>query len=198
MKRRSGTNATASPGQRAWRRSARFKAMGRAACLKFNARRRHAPRCEAARRTDGEPCQQPAGQNGRCRFHGGATPSGKGWHRPTYPAADTAVSTAKFNGKLACLELRARKRAKRLTAMTLEQRAAHEAWHRNHKPGPAGQRQAAKSRAAQDAETRALIASLDEDAPLSPEAMQLRAAIAEIDRLLGQSGQAPPTTDIFS
>jgi hypothetical protein len=30
-----------------------------------------APRCGARRKRDGEPCQQPAMPNGRCRIHGG-------------------------------------------------------------------------------------------------------------------------------
>jgi hypothetical protein len=30
-----------------------------------------APRCGARRKRDGNPCQQPAMQNGRCRVHGG-------------------------------------------------------------------------------------------------------------------------------
>src|SRR5258705_6005060 len=30
-----------------------------------------APRCGARRKTDGQPCRQPAMRNGRCKQHGG-------------------------------------------------------------------------------------------------------------------------------
>lgn len=193
MKQRGPTKRGATARQRAWWNSARFREMGRTACRRFNAKQRSKPKCEAARRTDGEPCQQPAGPNGRCRYHGGATPAGRRWLVPTFPKADTAVGVAKFNRKLADLDRRARKRAKRLAAMTPEQRAAHDAWHKAHRPGPKGQRQAAKRQAAQNADTRALLAAPEVDVPPSLELQRIQAAIAEIDRRLGQAEQ-PVTT----
>lgn len=193
VKRGFGTNEPASPRQIAWRRSARFKAQGRAACLKFNARRRAAPKCEALKRSDGQPCQNPAGPNGRCRLHGGATPSGKQWHVVQYPTANTPASAAKFEKKLQDRDRLARKLAKRLAAMGPAERARYDDWCRTYHPGPKSQRQAAKRQAAQNADTRALLAAPGIDVPPSLELQRIQAAIAEIDRRLGQAEQ-PVTT----
>jgi hypothetical protein len=189
MKRGFGTDAPASPRQITWRRSARFKAMGRAACLKFNARRRAAPKCEAVKRSDGALCQNPAMPNGRCRLHGGATPSGKQWHVVQYPKADTQASRAKFERKLAARDRLARELAKRLAEMTHAERERYDEWRRIYQPGPKSQRQAAKVRAAQDAEIRALLAAPEQSASVSPELQRLHDQIAAIDQLLAEHEQ---------
>ena len=38
----------------------------------------HAPVCGARRKYDGQPCQNPAMRNGRCRMHGGKVPEKHG------------------------------------------------------------------------------------------------------------------------
>lgn len=63
----------------AWQRSLAFREIGRAAIIAFNATRKKLPKCGAKTRTTGAPCQNLALENGRCRLHGGATPSGKKW-----------------------------------------------------------------------------------------------------------------------
>lgn len=178
MKRGFGTNEPASARQVAWRRSPRFKAMGRAACLRFNALRRAGPKCEATKRSDGQPCQNPpiANGSGRCRLHGGATPSGKRWHTVQLPAVDTA----KFERKLADVNERARKLTKRLASMTPEQRSRYDAWQRTHRPGPADARSAARYRAAQDSAIAEILARPEAPGAHDAEVAELDALAAEL------------------
>jgi polyhydroxyalkanoate synthesis regulator phasin len=146
--------------------------MAREAIRTYNATRHTLPKCEAVRRTDGGLCQQIAMGNGRCYLHGGRTPKGKDWHRPQ-PGAD-AVTTQR---KLKDMERAAKKRAKRLAAMTPEERERHEEWQKAHKPGPAGPRAAARARRAQSRDVRERLAKLDEPAPQSAEVQALAGAI---------------------
>ena len=203
MKRGFGTNAPASSRQIAWRRSARFKAMGRAACLRFNALQRSKPKCGATKRSDGQPCQNPGLANGRCRLHGGATPAGKQWHRVQYPKGDTPAKRAKFERKLSVRDRLDRKLAKRLATMTADERTRYDAWHRTHMPGPASQRSARRSQAEQDAATRALLASGDR--PLPPDRQadldRIRAMLARIDLIVAERLTPPaaaPVGDLFA
>lgn len=175
MKRGFGTNEPASARQIAWRRSARFKAMGRAACIRFNRARRSAPKCGATKKSTGEPCQNPALTNGRCRCHGGRTPSGKAWHTVQLPP----VGTAKFDRKLTAVQKRARALAKRLAAMTPEQRSRYDRWQRTHKPGSPGARSAARYQAAQDDAIAEILAR-----PEAPGANAVK--IAEVDGLVAR------------
>lgn len=199
MKRGFGTNALASARQVAWRRSARFKAMGRAACLRFNALRRAGPKCEATKRSDGQPCQNPpmANGSGRCRLHGGATPAGKkGWHVVQLPPVDTV----KFERKLADVNQRARKLAKRLAAMTPEQRSRYDAWQRAHKPGPPGARSAARYMADQARAIREIIARPDAPGAHDAELAELDAILAELKHQHAVASEHPATHytgDIF-
>lgn len=199
MKWRRVTKPGASAKQLAWWNSDGFREMGRACCSRFNAQRRAKPRCEAIKRSDGQPCQNPvvAGRN-RCRLHGGAVPSGKHWHKLTYGKASTPAGAAKFERKLADVDRRARKREKRLAAMTPEERARHEAWHRTHRPGSAGARAAAKDDAGRQRALRDMLET--EPMQLTPEAAATVAEIettleavrrrrAEVERALAQARQ---------
>lgn len=117
--------------------------------------------------------------NGRCAYHGGRTPSGKGWHRPRWPKADTPNAEAKLNRKLRDLDRAARKRERRLEAMTPEERQRHQEWQHTHKPGPA----AARTRAKAEREAAADLAEAAQstrDAPQSPE-------LAALDQLLDEA-----------
>jgi hypothetical protein len=125
-----------------------------------------APRCGARRKQDGEPCRRPAIKNGRCAQHGGKTPSGDQWHVVQYGDCSTPHGAAKFNRKLRDRERHARERAARLAAMTSEQRAKHNAWHRSHAPGSEARRKAKRVRTAQNREARRLLNEvLRQDAP---------------------------------
>jgi len=142
-----------------WRKSATFRAIARQSAQKNHQGFRARPRCGAKRKRDGKPCTHPAMKNGRCRLHGGKTPKGKNWHVIQYPDCSTPEGEAKFVRKLRQQERYAKQRAERLTAMTPEQRLAHEAWHRTHRPGlTEAAKRANRERQRQDRDLRRLLA----------------------------------------
>lgn len=145
------------PAQEAWARSSRFRETGRAMMKRFNLLRAFGPKCGARTRRDGHPCQHPAMANGRCFRHGGRTPKGDQWHQPQWPDADAPNWEAKLHRKLRDRERAAKKRAVQLKAMTPEERAAHGAWQRAHKPGSAAKRTMARKERADAAAFRAVI-----------------------------------------
>jgi hypothetical protein len=176
-----------------WSQSAQFRMMAREAIQAYNATRHALPKCEAVRRTDGGLCQQIAMANGRCYLHGGATPRGDAWHRPQ-PGPD-AVKTQR---KLKDMERAAKRRAKRLAAMSDEERKRYEDWKRTHKPGPAAPRAAERARRAQAKSARAQFSKLDEPTPQSAEAQALTETIEAL-RLQAQrikAAQDTPTTNL--
>jgi hypothetical protein len=170
-----------------WRKGADFRQIASASARANLATFAKAPRCGAARKRDGEPCCNPAMKNGRCTLHGGKTPSGKQWHVVQYPDCSTPQGEAKFNRKLRMQKRYAEKRAARVAAMTPEQRARHEAWHRTHKPGAGAARNTERARARHNAQIRLLLSSEATCPPQSSEMAQLlaeRAAVtAELERL---------------
>lgn len=114
--------------------------------------RARAPKCGAKSRQTGEPCRQPLKEEGkRCRYHGGATPMGREWHRRQLPKKGTTERT--FTGKLRALERRDREAEKRRASMTEEERKAHEKRRVPKRPGTPGQRagEAWKRRMTQEA-----------------------------------------------
>jgi hypothetical protein len=155
-----------------WSQSTQFRTMARGAIRTYNATRHTLPKCEAVRRTDGGLCQQIAMGNGRCYLHGGRTPKGKDWHRPQ-PGAD-AVKTQR---KLKDMERAAKKRAKRLAAMTPDERKRYEEWQKSHRPGPPGLRATERARRARNKAAREQLTKMGEPAPQSAEAQALAAAI---------------------
>ncbi len=171
----------------AWRTGATFRQIARASARANLATFAKAPRCGAARKRDGEPCVNPAMANGRCAIHGGKTPGGDQWHVVQPVDCSTPKGLAKFNAKLRRQETYAKERAVRLAAMTPEQRARHEAWHRTHRPGSGLARSAEGIRARNDAEIRLLLSGEAPCRPDSPEKTKLlaeRAAVlAELARL---------------
>jgi hypothetical protein len=72
-------------------------------------------------------------------------------------------------------------RAKRLAAMTPEEREAYQRWQAAHRPGPPGARASARALRQQDREAAALFAQ-DKATPIDPEAAELRAMIEELER----------------
>ncbi|RVC95857.1 MAG: hypothetical protein E5V54_00920 [Mesorhizobium sp.] len=169
-----------------WRGSAAQIAVGRAAIRAWNAKRHLAPKCGAKAKSHGGPCRQIAMANGRCWAHGGRVPSGENWHKPVWPNRDASDAEAKLNRKLNDLQRAAAKRAKRVAAMTPEERAAHEQWQKTHKPGPAAARARAR-RERQEAKQVREIFSARPDPVAIPEISELERLIAErkaeIDRL---------------
>jgi hypothetical protein len=84
-------------------------------------------------------------------------PAGERWHKPTRPAR--TADAEKIERKLRDLARRQKKRAARLAAMTPEQRATYDAWHRAHRPGPALAREGAR----RNREARKLLEQLLQD-----------------------------------
>lgn len=141
----------------AWSRSSAWRAIGRAAITTWNAKRDEHARCGAHRKYDGQPCQLLATRNGRCRFHGGRTPTGAGYHLPRWPNADAPDADQKLSRKLKQLGRSARARAERLAQMSADERDAHARWQRAHTPGPPGPRAAARERRKQNVAARELL-----------------------------------------
>lgn len=161
-----------------WRGSSAQIAVGRAAIIKWNRTRHMQPKCGAARKRDGEPCQNLAMANGRCPRHGGKTPKGDNWHRPLWPHRDAPAANVKLNKKLNDLQRAAAKRQKRLKRMSPEERAAHEQWQRDHKPGSATERERRREYRRQAKETRLLLSTVPP--PASPKAQALQSEIDEL------------------
>lgn len=151
----------------AWQRSDRFRQIGSAAITAYNQMRDERPKCRATAKSTGERCGQSAMANGVCYYHGGRTPSGEGWHKPAWPNADAPDVEAKLDRKLRNREQASKKRARRLSQMSPDERQHHDEWQRTHKPGAAGARAYAR-------------------------AMRQQGGAA---KLLGETGTRPPTDD---
>ncbi|ETW12817.1 hypothetical protein ATO8_09748 [Roseivivax marinus] len=139
--------------------------------------RANAPKCGAKSRTTGEPCKQPVKEEGkRCRYHGGATPKGKDWHRRQWPRKGAPMS--KLAQKERALRRRDREADERRAAMTPEEREQHERYRRGARPGTPGEReQAARGRRIAE-EVQDLLAR--SPAP-SDEAQRLAAQLQELE-----------------
>ena len=94
-------------------------------------------KCNAKRRSDGEACQNLPSANGRCRFHGGTTPSGKYWHKVQWRANS---SEEQLNSKLQRLSQRRNLNKKQIAAMSPAQKAAYIKWQKTHSAGSAADR----------------------------------------------------------
>jgi hypothetical protein len=75
----------------------------------------------------------------------------------------------------------AAKRAKRVAAMSPEEREAHRRWHETHKPGPPGPRARLREERRQ---ARSIAAFLAQDRPeaIDPETAELRKMIEMLER----------------
>ncbi|RWL42246.1 MAG: hypothetical protein EOR60_26070 [Mesorhizobium sp.] len=168
----------------AWQSSAQWQAIGSAAIRAWNRKRPNLPKCSAARKRDGEPCQQIAMANGKCFIHGGRTPRGNEWHRTQWPDGKSPDAEKKLQRKLVERERYAKKRAARLAAMSTAERERHEAWHAARKPGSAAAREQARAERKQNAELREMIAAprpapTGEAAALESQIATLRAELDE-------------------
>lgn len=138
----------------------------------INGNRHLHPKCGAKARSTGEPCRQLAMSNGRCRWHGGKTGRGKQWGLPVWPDRDAPGAMDKVNRKLRDLTKAAKKRERRVAAMTPEERADYEKWKRAHKPGSSADRARARALRKQNAEARAMIDRMQEPRPASEQPPQ--------------------------
>lgn len=174
-KRRRRRAPGTTPAQRAWLDSANFAAVRKAAARKGRAAQDATPRCGARRRTDGQPCQNPGLENGRCRIHGGRVPSGAAWHRPILPGPD--APPWKLEKKLRELARRAAKRAARIAAMTPEERARFEKHSHAMRPGTPAER----AQRRRDREAAALLRRPRPERPPTEEQKLIAADITELE-----------------
>lgn len=157
-----------SPAQIAWADSPRFKASRLEGLRKANAQWKAHPKCGAKAKHTGQPCQKPALENGRCRYHGGRSTKGEAWHKPRLPERDAKDAIQKLDAKLSALQRRRAEQEARRAAMTPEARERHEAWRKTHRPGSKAERHHAQ----QQRETREWLAELmaaAEGTPIDPE-----------------------------
>ena len=186
-----------------WQKSAAFRVMADAALRRYNRGRHKLPKCGALARSTGKPCQQIAMTNGRCYQHGGKTPSRADWHKTQWPDKASPNATAKMHRKLDKNARAARAKAKRLAAMSPQERAAYDKWAKAHKTGTAAERAATKRQAEQNAEARALLTQVR---PPSAASEALNAQIAALEAEVLRRAKAaradgantqPPKWDIF-
>jgi hypothetical protein len=164
-----------------YHRSPEFRRKADAALAQYNARRPFLLKCGARRKRDGEPCQNLALGNGRCRCHGGRTPSGDGWHRPVWPNGEAPDAEIRLYRKLQNLERAARSRAARLQRMSDGQRKQHEEWHKARPATSAAERAEIKRMKQSAKMARKLFANGASGAAVAdPEYLALVDRIAEL------------------
>lgn len=154
------------------------------------------PLCNAKRRDGGRCGNLGTGTGGRCRLHGGATPTGKDWHK--VQLSNPGNSPKKLDRKLKDVARRRAKQAARVAAMTPEERARYDAWHAARKPGGPEVRCAA----AEVREFRDMLTERASAAPVeTPEALAIREAIEALERqaeALKRPEVGPAIEDPFS
>lgn len=153
---------------------------GTFALRRVQAQRHLMPKCGATSKSTGEPCRQFPMENGRCYYHGGRTPKGKGWHKPTWPKKTAPDAEQKVVARLRNLERAEKKRQKRLAKMTPDERAAYDKWKRDHPTGTPAQREAKRLARKQNADARARLAQVRPERPPDPEMAALQARITEL------------------
>lgn len=189
-------------GFRPYHYTAEFREIANAALARFNAKRPFLPKCGATRKSDGGACQNLPLANGRCRLHGGRTPKGDEWHKPQWPSGEGQAAMKKLHNKLAALERQAKSRARRLAAMTDQERARYERWHAQRPVGSSSLRVAVKLEKARAEEAaRALGAPRENSSREDPEYCALVNEIAVLKELLRQTQvkvEAAQVADQFS
>lgn len=159
-----------------WQLSAQWRAIASDAIRTWNRKRSNIPKCSAARKRDGERCQQIAMANGKCFIHGGRTPRGSEWHRTQWPDGKSPDAEKKLQRKLAERERYAKKRAARMAVMSPAERERHAAWHAARKPGSAQAREQVRAERKQNSEIREIMTA-PRPAPTG-EAAELESQIA--------------------
>ena len=161
-----------------------------AALARYNASKADRPKCGAKRRNGAGICASPALANGRCRWHGGRTPSGDDWHKARWPKASDPREASKFAAKIRALEKRAKARAARLAQMTPEEIAAYRKWHAERPVGPAARRAEMK---AQSAAASRLFERTAPTPDADPEYLAICARIKELKSKLAEINREGPT-----
>lgn len=172
-----------------------FRVIADAALAKHNLRRASLPKCGARAKHSGEPCRQPAMENGKCRFHGGKTPRGRDYHKPVWPDPKSPDAVTKLQRKLYDLQRAEKKRAQRIAAMSDEELASYRKWHRAHKPGAPGPRELRRK---EINDGKQLATALER--PASAQEAQLQAQIDQLEERLRQmaTGASEPASAAIS
>lgn len=125
---------------------------------KLKATRHLLAKCTAMAKSTGEQCRDLAMPNGKCFRHGGATPKGADWHKKQWPNGKRPDAIAKAEAKIRAHAKKAKRRERLLAQMTPDERAAHEAWHRSHRPTSPADRARARADRAAAVEIREMLA----------------------------------------
>jgi len=167
-----------------WQKSARFKDGALKALRRINRRRDLYARCEATAKSTGRQCGNLAAHGTtKCYLHGGATPRGDNWHKPTWPKPSDPRAMQKIDRKLRERARDAKERDARLASLPPKLRQRYADWVRTHKPGPAADRRRESARRRQDLDAKALHEELISRPapPASPELLKIEARIAELE-----------------
>ena len=183
-----------------WSQSEQWRQIARAAIQAYNARRATLPKCGALARHTGQPCRNIALANGRCRYHGGRTPSGDKWHKAQWPSRQHVRAEQHFARKLQRLEKARAEKERRLSEMTFEEREAYSRWRASHPPGDAAKRAQSRELRRRNREGATLLRSLSDEpfagaAGLEDLIELLQAQIAQLQR---KSELGAPDFDIFA
>lgn len=190
--------------QEAW---AKFELpkIGAAALTRYNREiRPYRKLCGARTKSteDHRPCLNLAlAGHERCRIHGGATPKGDQWNLTQWPNGKAPDAEAKLQAKLKRIERTRKEKAKRLAAMSPEERQRFEARTKTHAPGSAAERARRRDDRKRAAEIRASLEKPD-DKPVSAELAELQRQAAALEkardhfRRLAEQ-QTQPTTGVF-
>jgi hypothetical protein len=166
-----------------WRKSRCFREIASEGAKKALRLFADAPKCGAKTRKGGI-CENPGlGAGGRCRLHGGATPSGDQWHVRQFPK-----DARRFHGKIVGFQIRDRKREARLAAMAPAEREKFEKRARALRPGSKAKRAAEREERRRNAEARELLAQAKSATP-NPGVVAVKAQIAELEAQLSDLGR---------
>ena len=138
----------------------------------------------------------------RCRIHGGATPKGDRWGLVQWPNRKAPDAEAKLQAKLKRIECDRKAKAKRLAAMSPEERQRHDERAKTHAPGPAAERARRRDDRKRSAEIRASLEKPD-DRPISSELVELQRQAAALEqardyfRRLAEEEQANQDQGVF-
>lgn len=165
---------------------------GTIALRRIQAQRHMMPKCGATSKSTGEPCRQFPMENGRCYYHGGRTPKGKNWHKPSWPKKTAPDAEQKMEARLRNLAKQERQRQKRLAKMTPDERAAYDKWKRDHPTGTPAQREAKRLTRKHNADARVRWAQPRPERPLDPERAAIASRIAELRAQLAALRDAAP------
>lgn len=183
---------TRTPG---WSQSAAFRAIGSAAITAWNLKRATLPKCTAKAKRTGEQCRQLPTANGKCRFHGGATPHGDKFHVRTWPSGKGPDGgEAKLQAKLRYVRREQKRQEARIAAMTPAERERHDQWHKARQPGPMALRAEKRRQRAMAKEIRQ-AAALPE--VFSPAAAELQRKIERLEAMLATASIDTADIDIF-